>query len=75
MNNALEDAARLATALTSVFKDKSKSLEAAIAEYETEAVARGGLEVEVTARQAKATHDYQTLLQSPMFKHGANKVR
>lgn len=71
----MEDAARLATALTSVFNDGSKSLEAAIAKYDTKAVARGGLEVEVTARQAKATHDYQTLLQFPMFKHGAKKVK
>lgn len=75
LNHALEDAARLVTALTAVFKDGTQSLPDAVAAYEEEMVARAGQEVEVTSRAARAGHDWNLLTQSPMFKHGANKVR
>ena len=75
LNNALEDAARLVTALKDVFKEESQSLQEAIAKYEIEMVKRGGQEVETTAMAARAAHDWSILMQSPMFKHGANKVR
>lgn len=75
LNNALEDAARLVAALTAVFKDKTQILQEAIAAYEVEMVSRGGGEVETTAKAARAGHDWSMLMQSPMFKHGANKVR
>jgi 2-polyprenyl-6-methoxyphenol hydroxylase-like FAD-dependent oxidoreductase len=75
LNNALEDASRLLTELTAVFRDKSKDQKVAIAEYEVEVVARGGLEVEITAKQARAAHNWKILMESPMFKHGANKTK
>lgn len=75
LNNALEDAARLVAALTAVFKDQTISLQEAVTAYEVEMVGRGGGEVETTAKAARAAHDWDFLMQSPMFKHGANKVR
>ena len=75
LNHALEDAAHLVAALTTVFTDKCKSLQEAITEYEEEMVSRGGGEVETTAKAAWAAHDWNVLMQSPMFKHGAHKVK
>lgn len=75
LNHALEDAAKLVACLTAVFKDKSLSLMEAVGGYEEEMVARGGLEVEVTGKAARAAHDWGLLMQSPAFKFGANKVR
>ena len=75
LNHALEDAARLVAALTAAFKDETQTLQTAIAAYEQEMVRRGGEEVETTARAATAAHEWSILTQSPMFKHGANKVQ
>lgn len=58
-----------------MFKDKSKDLQTAVTAYEEEMVARGGLEVEVTGKQAAAAHNWDLLMQSPMFKHGAHKAK
>lgn len=75
LNHALEDAAKLIAALTAVFRHKSTNVQEAIAGYEEEMVSRGGGEVETTAKAAWAAHDWSVLMQSPMFKHGAHKVR
>ncbi len=71
----MEDASRLLKALTAALKDRSTVLKTAISEYEVEMVQRGGAEVELTMRQARAAHDWDLLMRSPMFKLGANKVR
>lgn len=75
LNHALEDAARLVATLTAVFKDQTMTLNEAITAYEEEMVNRGGGEVEMTAKAAMAGHDWNILMQSPMFKHGANKTQ
>lgn len=75
LNHALEDAARLVAALRVVFKDQTQSLREAVGKYEVEMVARGGGEVETTAWAAEAAHDWEKMMGSPMFRHGANKVR
>lgn len=75
LNNALQDAAELLKQLKAVLKDKSTDLAKAIAMYEEEMVARGGAEVEMTGKQAMAAHNWEMLMQSPMFKHGANKAK
>jgi hypothetical protein len=58
-----------------LFKDKGTSLQEAIRGYEEEMVRRGGGEVETSAKAGWAAHDWDVLMQSPMFKHGANKVK
>ena len=75
LNHALEDAARLVATFIAVFKEGKTDLQDAIAAYTDEMVQRGGLEVETTAKAARAGHDWDLLMQSPIFKHGANKVR
>lgn len=75
LNNALEDAAKLVEALKATLKEGSMGLPEAVTGYEEEMVRRSGLEVETTAKAAAAGHDWEMLRQSPIFKHGANKVR
>lgn len=75
LNHSLEDAAKLVSALKAVFRDRTRSLADAVAAYEEEMVRRGGAEIEVTAKAAATAHDWGLMMQSPIFKHGANKVR
>ena len=85
LNNALEDAARLVKAFSSIFtaeyemssttSSRMGKVQLKVSAYEAEMVARGGAEVELTLKQSKAAHNYEMLMQSPMFKHGANKVK
>lgn len=75
LNHALEDAAKLVHAITRSLRDGEAELQQAMAEYEVEMVARGGGEVEITGKAAKAGHDWDLLMESPAFKYGAHKVR
>lgn len=75
LNHALEDAAKLVAAITRSVRDGEVEVQQAMAEYEVEMVARGGGEVEVTGKAAKAGHDFDLLMESPAFKYGAHKVR
>lgn len=50
-----------------------KSLAEAIGEYETEMRPRASQEIQLTLEQAHAAHDWELLMQSPIFKLGANK--
>ncbi|KAF7511915.1 hypothetical protein GJ744_003148 [Endocarpon pusillum] len=72
LNHALQDAALLVQAMESVHNGK-KSLAEAIGEYETEMRPRACQEVQLTLEQAHASHDWELLMQSPIFKLGVNK--
>ena len=50
-----------------------KSLVEAIDAYETEMRPCAGQEVQITLKQANMAHDWEQLLQSPLFRLGANK--
>lgn len=45
----------------------------AVTTYETEMIARGGREVEVTNRQAELMHDWSRMRQAPIFRYGVRK--
>lgn len=72
LNHALQDAAALVEAMRSVHNGE-KSLQEAITTYEEEMRPRAGQEVQITLKQAHAAHNWESLMQSPMFKLGANK--
>lgn len=74
LNNAIEDASHLVQAIISVVKH-SETLGAAIALYEKEMVPRGAKEVRLSLDQARLSHDWDTLYQSPYFRNaGMRKV-
>ena len=49
------------------------SVAEAIGEYEAEMRPRASQECQLTLKQAHAAHDWDALMQSPIFKFGANK--
>lgn len=72
LNNAIHDVASLARAI----KDKGLPVSAAaVTAYEQEMWQRGREAVEASNQNSLATHDWDTLLQSPLFTSGlAQKV-
>lgn len=74
LNNALEDAAKLADELKAVARGE-KSLKDGITAYEREMKARTLVEIPISIAQATMVHNFDTLMDAPFFKHGMNKYR
>lgn len=74
LNNALEDAAKLFTELVAVNEGR-KSLKNGIEAYETEMKERAINEMDLSMKQAGVVHNWETLRESPFFKHGMNKYK
>ena len=68
-NNALRDAERFVSAILEA-KDGSKILVEAVDSYDEDVLKRGATEVDMSAKQTRAFHDYEAFLQSPIMKHG-----
>ena len=73
LNNALEDAARYVSTLSDVFAGK-QALSDAIAAYDEEMRPRGAAEIATTQKQAFAMHHWDAMMDSPIAKHGFQKV-
>lgn len=74
LNNALEDAARLADELTAA-RDGKQSLKEAIQAYEEDMRARTLKEIPISVMQAKMVHRWEDLMNAPMIKMGMNKLK
>ena len=74
LNTAFEDAAKLVEELTTA-SNGEKSLEQAIVEYEKDMKARTVREVDISVMQARMVHNWDQLMQAPMFKNGMHKYR
>ena len=68
-NNALRDAERFVAAMAEV-KGGHQTLSEAVDGYDSEMLQRGASEVDMSAKQTHAFHDYNAFLQSPIMKHG-----
>ncbi|KAF3042653.1 hypothetical protein E8E12_005228 [Didymella heteroderae] len=74
LNNALQDASNFVSTLVSVSKG-SATLAEAIQAYDDEVLERGQTEMEISLKQSYFIHDWETLMQSPMFKIGMRQVK
>lgn len=72
LNNAFEDAEKIVSELVGV-KNKTSTLDQAIRAYEDEMKPRTLKETEVSLMQGRMAHDWESLLNAPMFKAGMNK--
>ena len=77
LNHAITDAVKLCDAITGVWnQDEGFSNEeraAAVRAYESELKERGGEEVRLSAKNTGMLHDWEKVLQSPVFKSGLNQ--
>ena len=77
LNHAITDAVKLCDAIKGVwYQDEvimNEERAAAINAYETEVKERGGEEVRLSARNTGMLHDWEKVLQSPVFKSGLNQ--
>jgi hypothetical protein len=73
LNHALQNAAVLVQDTKSV-NDGMKTLSETISIYEDEMRPRACQEVRITLKQANMTHDWEQLMQSPVFKLGTIEV-
>ena len=72
LNHAITDAAKYIAALGAV-KSGQESLESGIGAYESEMIARGGEEVRLSKMNTEMVHDWDRLVQSPLFKMGIKR--
>lgn len=72
LNHAIEDAAKYVAALRAVEGGQGE-LEDAIDGYETEMIARGGEEVRLSKRNTEMVHQWDKLMQSPLFQKGVKR--
>jgi 2-polyprenyl-6-methoxyphenol hydroxylase-like FAD-dependent oxidoreductase len=79
LNNAFQDAEKLVSELVRVVRrvegEEQQTLSQAVRAYEEEMKARNLKEMEVSLLQSRTAHDWETLLQMPMFKAGMNAYR
>jgi 2-polyprenyl-6-methoxyphenol hydroxylase-like FAD-dependent oxidoreductase len=69
----IADAAYFVSAMKTVVSGEN-SLADAIAKYDSETLERGAREVRIANQISKATHNWQFLSQSPLFKDGLKKT-
>ena len=74
LNNALEDASKLADGLESVVKGE-QTLPEALRAYEADMRKRVLVEIPLSKAQAQMIHSFDTLMEAPIFKHGIDKYR
>lgn len=74
LNNALQDASNFVSTIVSVSKG-SATLAEAVQAYDDEVLERGQTEMEISLKQSYFIHDWETLMQSPMFKIGMRQVK
>lgn len=67
LNHAIDDAAKYVATLGAV-KSGQENLKSGISAYESEMVARGGEEVRLSKMNTEMVHDWDRLVQSPLFK-------
>ncbi|KAK4989248.1 hypothetical protein LTR50_003354 [Elasticomyces elasticus] len=72
LNNALEDAARLTDQIKAAVAGQ-KSLKDALSDYGEEMRERTSREVDLSAKQAMMSHDFQSIIDSPLAKMGVRK--
>jgi 2-polyprenyl-6-methoxyphenol hydroxylase-like FAD-dependent oxidoreductase len=68
-NHALRDAAAYVAAMVDVSQG-SKSVKAAVDDYDKDVLERGRSEEAMSSQQTHAFHDYQAFIQSPIMTHG-----
>ena len=72
LNHAITDAAKYIATLGAVVSGH-ESLISGIGAYESEMIARGGEEVRLSKVNTEMVHDWDRLVQSPLFKMGIQK--
>jgi len=73
LNNALQDSAAFCDALKSVISGE-KSLKVAVDEYDKEVYERGVREIQISLKQAYATHHLDALIGSIIATRGLEKM-
>lgn len=82
LNHALTDSLKLCEAITKAWRGEvggkggfvgTEERAAAIDAYETEMIARAGEEVRLSAKNTAMLHDWEQVLQSPVFQKGVGK--
>jgi len=69
LNHCICDVSHLLSAFTSILSNQS-TLSAAISAYDEEIVPRGGEEVKCSVENGFMLHDWQKVLESPVFRNG-----
>jgi len=67
LNNAIQDAANLVSAIKSIVLG-GEDLEKAIMAYDKEMIDRGGAEVNLSLTQTLRAHDWDKFIDSPLMK-------
>lgn len=65
----MKDAEKFVAAMIEV-RQRRKLLKEAVDAFDSEMLQRGATEVDMSAKQTHAFHDYEAFLQSPIMKHG-----
>ena len=70
LNHAITDAVKLCNAITGFWHQGAR---AELSAYEKEMISRGGEEVRLSAKNTEMVHDWEQVMQSPIFKSGLNQ--
>jgi 2-polyprenyl-6-methoxyphenol hydroxylase-like FAD-dependent oxidoreductase len=74
LNHSIDDAGKLVKAVQEFWSDGGERKQAEVIEaYEKEVKDRAGMEVRVGTANTEALHDWEKVLQSPLFKKGLSK--
>ena len=77
LNHAITDAVKLRDAIKGVWNQDggimNEERATAVNAYETEVKERGGEEVRLSAKNTEMLHDWEEVLQSPVFKSGLHQ--
>jgi 2-polyprenyl-6-methoxyphenol hydroxylase-like FAD-dependent oxidoreductase len=72
LNHSISDAGKIVQAVKSIL-DGSKTQEQAIGSYEKEMIERAGAEVRLSTQNTGMIHNWELVLQSPLFRKGLDK--
>jgi len=77
LNHSITDAAKLVEAIKSTTADaadgKQQGQDIAIRRYEEEMIKRAGAEVRISTQNTLMLHEWEKVLQSPIFQKGLDK--
>lgn len=74
LNNAVLDSAKFVAAMVRV-RDGDVGLKEVVDGYDKEVLERGKAEMEVSLKQTRMIHDWETLMASPMVKMGMRQEK